>query len=190
MLSWLRRFAVGVLLLVPPSGPLAAYPIDCAILLCLAGGWPANPHCDAARAEVVRRITPWPVEPPLQIWRCPMEAGAALDGSLSSTENRGGGEEGSDPFDLTLSIRVHHIRFHQRSTSEGQECHRRDASRVGSYGDDGEFRWEDAPARSVPSGPGLSDFDPPPNCRNYRYQAVAVSWRDALGGRGFEEVRY
>lgn len=49
-----------------------SYPIDCAILLCLSGGWPASAHCARARAEFIRRITPWPIEPPLQIWRCPM----------------------------------------------------------------------------------------------------------------------
>ena len=49
-----------------------SYQIDCAILLCLAGGWPASTPCARARAEFIRRITPWPVEPPLQIWRCPM----------------------------------------------------------------------------------------------------------------------
>ncbi len=51
-----------------------SYPIDCAILLCLSGGWPASVPCARARAELIRRITPWPVEPPLQIWRCPMGA--------------------------------------------------------------------------------------------------------------------
>lgn len=55
-----------------------AYPIDCAILLCLAGGWPASAECSRARAEFVRRITPWPVEPPLQVWRCPMHTTAGL----------------------------------------------------------------------------------------------------------------
>lgn len=56
-----------------------AYPIDCAILLCLAGGWPASAECASARAEFIRRITPWPVEPPLQVWRCPMHTTAGLD---------------------------------------------------------------------------------------------------------------
>ena len=50
------------------------HPIDCAILLCLSGGWPASVPCARARAEFIRRITPWPIEPPLQIWRCPMGA--------------------------------------------------------------------------------------------------------------------
>jgi len=56
------------------SAPAAAYPVDCAILLCLAGGWPASAECAHARAVFIARITPWPVEPPLQIWNCPMRA--------------------------------------------------------------------------------------------------------------------
>lgn len=54
-----------------------AYPVDCAILLCLAGGWPASAECSHARAVFIRRITPWPIEPPLQIWRRPL--GASFD---------------------------------------------------------------------------------------------------------------
>lgn len=61
-----------------------SYPIDCAILLCLSGGWPASEPCARARAEFVRRITPWPVEPPLQIWRCPMGASFEPAGDGSS----------------------------------------------------------------------------------------------------------
>lgn len=61
------------------------YQIDCAILLCLSGGWPASVPCARARAEFIRRISPWPIEPPLQIWRCPMGASFSVD---SSTLNR------------------------------------------------------------------------------------------------------
>ena len=56
------------------AAPAAAYPVDCAILLCLAGGWPASAECAHARTVFIARITPWPVEPPLQIWNCPMRA--------------------------------------------------------------------------------------------------------------------
>jgi hypothetical protein len=65
--------------------PGHAYPIDCAILLCLAGGFPASAECSAARAEVIRRITPWPIDPPLQIWNCPMGGAGgppAADGGI------------------------------------------------------------------------------------------------------------
>lgn len=67
---------------LPVPARAQTYPIDCAILLCLSGGWPASVPCARARAEFIRRITPWPVEPPLQIWRCPM--GAAHETSPSS----------------------------------------------------------------------------------------------------------
>ena len=75
MKSALLAAALAALgLAVPAPVSAQSYPIDCAILLCLAGGWPASVPCTRARAEFVRRITPWPVEPPLQIWRCPMHA--------------------------------------------------------------------------------------------------------------------
>jgi len=82
----LLKVALPVLALASPVTSTQAsaqtYPIDCAILLCLSGGWPASVPCARARAEFIRRITPWPVEPPLQIWRCPM--GASFDGPTKS----------------------------------------------------------------------------------------------------------
>src|SRR6056297_1337745 len=64
---------------VPTQVRAQTYQIDCAILLCLSGGWPASVPCARARAEFIRRITPWPVEPPLQIWRCPMGASYEIE---------------------------------------------------------------------------------------------------------------
>lgn len=61
----------------------SAYEVDCAILLCLSGGWPATAECNQARAVFIQRITPWPIEPPLQIWRCPM--GAAMNAGPERT---------------------------------------------------------------------------------------------------------
>ena len=81
MLSTIRKFvlatvAAAISFSFTPAHRAHAqtYQIDCAILLCLSGGWPASEPCARARAEFIRRITPWPVEPPLQIWRCPMGA--------------------------------------------------------------------------------------------------------------------
>ena len=70
--------AAGVAAIAAPPAQAQSYPIDCAILLCLSHGWPASAPCAAAKAEFIRRITPWPVEPPLQIWRCPMGGGVQL----------------------------------------------------------------------------------------------------------------
>ena len=67
-----RAKALAVALAALPATQARAYPIDCAIFLCLAGGWPSSADCVAAKAEFIRRITPYPVEPPLQLWRCPM----------------------------------------------------------------------------------------------------------------------
>ncbi|TCS55614.1 hypothetical protein EDD52_13017 [Primorskyibacter sedentarius] len=69
------------LFVTPKLTEAQSYPIDCAILLCLAGGWPSSPECAAARATFIRRITPFPIEPPLQIWRCPMGASFEVDPS-------------------------------------------------------------------------------------------------------------
>lgn len=69
-------------------GHAQTYPIDCAILLCLSGGWPASVPCARARTEFIRRITPWPVEPPLQIWRCPMGASYQLDNGVGGDGGR------------------------------------------------------------------------------------------------------
>ena len=70
-------------LLFPTRVDAQSYQIDCAILLCLAGGWPSSAPCARARTEFIRRITPWPIEPPLQIWRCPLGA------SYTPQETRG-----------------------------------------------------------------------------------------------------
>ena len=61
------------------TAPATAYPVECAILLCLAGSWPASVECAHARAVFIARITPWPIEPLLQIWNCPMRASFLLE---------------------------------------------------------------------------------------------------------------
>lgn len=72
-----RNTLLGAALAMLSPMQASAYEVDCAILLCLSGGWPASAECNHARAVFIQRITPWPVEPPLQIWRCPM--GAAMN---------------------------------------------------------------------------------------------------------------
>ena len=49
---------MGLAALATTPEPAAAYPIDCAILLSMAGGFPSDPVRTAAYAEVIRRITP------------------------------------------------------------------------------------------------------------------------------------
>lgn len=206
---------VAVSSLAGATTPTQTYPIDCAILLCLAGGWPASAPCARARAEFIRRITPWPVEPPLQIWRCPMGAAfsapvtrspmerlhdiasrdAALPGFRSAAAvipvqagERADVDISGDAFDFVRSIRVYHIEFSQRMTEKG-DCVRTDSTRRGLYGAQGDYRWMTSSVQQVPPASALPNPDPD-QCRAVSYRAIFVDWRDHQGNYGFEEVRY
>ena len=52
---------------IMPATPAKAYDMDCAIMLCMAGGFPPSAVCAAAYAEMIRRITPWPSRPPFGV---------------------------------------------------------------------------------------------------------------------------
>jgi hypothetical protein len=191
--------------------PAAAYPVDCAILLCLAGGWPASAECAHARAVFIRRITPWPIEPPLQIWNCPMRIGYRaqtdmerlltinfhLDPSPPQTTAPGNLQpvrttlqadiDLSDPaFDFLRSIRVYQIEYWQRENGEGS-CRRATKLWLGTYSAQGEYVWSRSDETTVPNA---SAIDPPRGCTRYEYRSVLVEWRDFEGRYDHEEVRY
>lgn len=227
------------------------YAIDCAILLCLAGGFPPSVPCARARAEFIRRVTPWPVEPPLQIWRCPMGVSYKVDPSESSAarlyevlfdsmesaplqslpeqpfdrlepepaiiRNSGGtaqrlpdgfllqliqdGEFSTDngtadidisssAFDFVRSIRVYNVTASQLlQGSDGGYCTRSGSVRLGSYGTQGDFRWDRASLSSLPAAhTGLVGFGE--DCPSVFHRSVFVDWRDHAGNYGFEQVNY
>lgn len=192
--------------------PVAAYPVDCAILLCLAGGWPASAECAHARAVFIRRITPWPIEPPLQIWNCPMRAGfrgeaqpmerlfdIAVRGepvplvlsretplALQLVQDRADVDISDPVFDFVRSIRVFEITYRQRSSEKG-ECKKTSAIYEGSYGLQGDYLRRQSSPSAVPTA---SDLAIPANCRSYSHRSVFVEWRDYEGTYGFEEVHY
>lgn len=200
----------------PAPGQAQSYQIDCAILLCLAGGWPASVPCARARAEFIRRITPWPVEPPLQIWRCPMGASVSGGAPLSPMERlydiafrerrestlpipievpglilaqaleQADIDISGDAFDFVRSIRVYHIQFSQHQNRDG-DCIRSDSTRLGSYGTQGDYGWARSSVAAVPEA---SDLAVPEHCRSYSWRSVFVDWRDHAGNYGSEEVRY
>ena len=62
-----------------------AYDMDCAILLCMAGGFPSSAVCSAAHAEMIRRITPWPSQPPFGV--CTYAAVPVALGGTGGSEN-------------------------------------------------------------------------------------------------------
>ena len=201
----------------PSSVQAQTYQIDCAILLCLAGGWPASVPCARARAEFIRRITPWPVEPPLQIWRCPMGASLGGDAPLSPME-RLYDIAFREPHESVLSALVpaapefvlaqaeeradidisgdafdfvRSIRVYHIQFSQHQnrdgDCIRSDSTRLGSYGTQGDYGWARSSVAAVPEA---SDLAVPEYCRSYSWRSVFVDWRDHAGNYGSEEVRY
>ncbi|MCO8145863.1 hypothetical protein NHN26_11560 [Rhodovulum tesquicola] len=210
----LAAIAVALVVNMPAAAPAQSYQVDCAILLCLAGGWPTSAPCAHARAVFIRRITPWPVEPPLQIWRCPMGASFAVPARALPLERlhditfRTGSsiamptaslpvlpvqaseqadiDISGDAFDFVRSIRVFHIQFHQREDGDGR-CIRSDSTRLGSYGEQGDYRWARSSVTAVPSASALPR---PKHCDRMVYRSVFVDWRDHAGSYGFEEVRY
>ncbi|MEO8243568.1 MAG: hypothetical protein ABI832_14790 [bacterium] len=206
----LAGMAAGVALSL--ASPAAAYPVDCAILLCLAGGWPASIECAQARAVFIARITPWPVEPPLQIWNCPMHAALRKETTVEHlfdvTMRAGGGLKPlpmlppaipalpvadqadmdiSDPaYDFVRSIRVYQTEFQQNPGHDGN-CSRSSSVRLGTYGAQGDYRWNWSSPSLLPPA---SKFSQPDNCGTYYFRSVFVDWHDFAGAYGFEEVRY
>ena len=213
LLSLLSSGLIAITVTGMTSGKAEAYPVDCAILLCLAGGWPASAECAHARAVIIRRITPWPIEPPLQIWNCPMRASfrpteqsidrlfeAALRADtlallisipdpaadLLRVQDSADVDISDPAFDFIRSIRVFEITYEQHRNHDG-DCINWSAVNAGTYGEQGDYTRR----RSSPSAvPEDSDFAIPISCNSYWYRSVFVDWRDYEGTYGHEEVHY
>ena len=241
----LATTAVGIAA-APERAHAQTYQIDCAILLCLSGGWPASVPCARARAEFIRRITPWPVEPPLQIWRCPMGAAYTVDPETLTADRiydillelddapqqsfpsapltepqpavvrRSGGSaerldedamlhliqdftEGDGQADIDIagadfnfvrSIRVFAIRYaRQWEHGEDNDCDRWFSARLGTYGTQGDFRWQSFEVDDLPDEHiGLEQWRV--GCPSIYHRSVFVEWRDYEGNYGFEQVNY
>lgn len=162
----------------------SAYPIDCAILLCVAGGFPASAECAAAHAELIRRITPWPVEPPLQLWRCPM-AGATTTPDIES------GTETYDTRSYHGGIEVWQLSKHSIRNSGGVEVYKTALRHF--YSDSGAFHRESALETGVPRwvdvqleaqiGARMSD-------ENGSFRGVLIRIQDYQGTPAYEWVAY
>lgn len=210
----LRSLAAGFAAstVVSLATPAAAYPVDCAILLCLAGGWPASAECAHARAVFIARITPWPVEPPLQIWNCPMHADFRRETPVerlfdialrpSSPPQLSlpalpfpapipvvdqADVDISDPaYDFVRSIRVYQTEYRRHRSSDG-DCNTWSTVRLGTYGEQGDYAWHRSTVAQLPPASG---FSPSSGCNDYYFRSVFVDWKDYEGIYGFEEVRY
>lgn len=121
--------------------PAAAYPIDCAILLCLAGGFPPSTECAAAKAKMIQRITPWPIEPPLQLWNCPLSIPADLAAAIGMSD-AGLGADGltDDVREYRDAVEIYHIRnYYIRKSGDDRETV--DITQKGVYDENGDFHW-------------------------------------------------
>ncbi len=124
--------------------PAAAYPIDCAILLCLAGGFPASAECGAAKAEMIRRITPWPIEPPLQLWNCPLSIPADLAAVIGMVDAGLGSDGLTDEVrGYRDGVEIYHIASYSRRNVGGSEGGLVviDNTSRGDYDAAGNFSW-------------------------------------------------
>ncbi len=216
LLSTAAIFAIGLVPLAAKPATAQGYQIDCAILLCLAGGWPASVPCARARAEFIRRITPWPVEPPLQIWRCPMRAALRAPDPVARLYRLAGFDRGptvssapgmemlhlaqavgrgadidvsGSAFAFIRSIDVFDAYLSQGVVGEGEHCRRWSYIRHGSYDSTGQFRWRIAsPGGLPPAFRGDEGFGA--TCPSIRARAVFVDWEDHEGTYGSEQVNY
>ena len=152
----LAGLALGAAILHSP--PARAYPIDCAIFLCLAGGFPPSAECTAAKATMIRRITPWPVTPPLQLWNCPLGLPAGFVPVPGSPEIRLGPDGLTDEVrGYRDAIEIYHIRTSPPMSSDDPPGSWRDHTQRGVYLEDGSHRWVSASLRHGPEWLAGSD---------------------------------
>lgn len=205
--------AISSMVIAPKPSKALSYPIDCAILLCMAGGFPydAAGVCLRARQEMILRITPWPIEPPLQLWRCPMSISfhqlptdldlyrlrhASFNRTLPIIKIQSAPTvDLSNPdFEFLQSLEVWDIDYHvgQRRTELGDiDCkfHKRRIRR-GFYTLQGEFSWEDSDIETASSRPWLGFRVSPIDCRAGRFRGVAMIWADQDGDTDHEVHLY
>ena len=67
MKKWIYACLLAGMILPLTAKPSRAYDIDCAIMLCMAGGFPPSAVCANAYRVMIRRILPWPSRPPFGI---------------------------------------------------------------------------------------------------------------------------
>ena len=208
MLFWktLSLLAATLASLIAAPAPASAYQIDCAILLCLAGGFPPSAPCAAARAEMIRRITPWPIEPPLQLWRCPMRAGFMLESrpstnaptSIAFTTRHLPLPQSFPPTTEVLpvydravesylaAIKVYDLTYRRHRSHDG-DCNVTSRLQIGSYDASGNFAWRRADVSASPSWVFITTSS---QCSEAWFRGVGLEWKDYEGVQGTEVVTY
>lgn len=185
---------------------VAAYQIDCAILLCLARGFPPSEPCTRARAEMIRRIMLWPIEPPLQLWRCPMRAGLPMSepaGSLVTeavfvprptpdlmntpqVPSRRWEAFGADVTDHVMAIRVYDLTYRRHRNRDG-DCIVSANLRMGTYNRSWNFHWGRAALTMSPDWFFDTHYT---TCSGACFRGIGMEWRDREEVKRTEVVRY
>ncbi|PTX41805.1 hypothetical protein IQ03_04910 [Gemmobacter caeni] len=204
--TFLLFTATLTLLFTAAPRPVLAYQIDCAILLCLAGGFPPSEPCGRAHAEMIRRITPWPIEPPLQLWRCPMRTRMpiSLPAETQVIEaqfmpvppQQADGTTafatllwkafGEDVTDHVMAIKVYDMTYRRRQNRDG-DCIVSSSLRMGTYDRNWNFHWDRAALGMSPDWFFDTHYT---NCSEVRFRGVGMEWRDYEGGLGTARVIY
>lgn len=209
--AYKAMIAAAALTLSTGTAPRAqGAPIDCSIILCLAGGWPASAECARAKAEFIRRITPYPIEPPVQVWNCPMKANSSpaqrsvpLDWLVWASEVRAESRStdfsaeviqvqqadidiSDSAFDVIRSIRVWDVQYSHRERGKDEECSEEGTVILGTYGPQGDYKLTGVKYDDVPDW-----ILPQRTCEPETWtRAVGIEWRDGLGNYGSELVHY
>ncbi len=198
--------ATVALLVAATPRPASAYQIDCAILLCLAGGFPPSEPCARARAEMIRRITPWPIEPPLQLWRCPMRAGLPISvpevskiidarfipGPFPPRRDTPYAQPhlwkafGEGITDYVMAIKVYDLTYRRHRNRDG-DCIVSASLRMGTYDRNWDFHWGRAALGMSPDWFFDTHYS---GCSDAWFRGVGMEWMDHHGRKGTESVRY
>jgi len=151
-------------------------PIDCEILLCMAAGFPAASGCGPAYNEVIDRVTPWPIEPPLQIWNCPMD----IPKEYGNYEI----DLGSPEYAFATSFKVFEIDiWHRRRDND--TCRRSSTVNMGTYDNTGSFSWDRLDPDDYPPQLGIETT----GCRQ-RLRAIFIEWTDEAGTPSQQMIPY
>lgn len=166
----------------------SAYPIDCAILLCLAGGFPSSVECAAAKVEMIRRITPFPVEPPLQMWNCPMGGSGAF-----AVPSMGADGLTADVRRYRDGIELYQIDY--RQMRGGGDTNVIDHSKIGVYSETGAFEWQATAMREAPDWIFDTTGISASSVRNQvgtimRWRGILMRWHDYRGTYTIKWVPY
>lgn len=160
-----------------------AYPIDCAILLCLGGGFPASAECQAAKAVMVQRVTSLPTQPPVQPWNCPIGLSGKVIEGAGTYDGRDLPAPQPNPLSRLGLDYLRRLTVTQVDIDIGKDetgCSISSQSRIGRYTAEGDFLWQKLPVPAMQCGHGTAG----------RIRHVTLQYPSATGALVSERFSY